>query len=169
MMWKESRVQPEFNNNEPRPPQQDDGDQPERTPETPTDEPKPAPIQDPPAEPGRPPLVVLRGGRDGSHSERVVMNDVVKGRIVNGERKERRGFASMSPEKQREIASKGGRAAHQKGTAHEWTSEEARSAGRKGGQISRGGRGRLVEGSSSETAGDMRPAPDRPEEFTGQS
>lgn len=58
-------------------------------------------------------------------------------------RKERRGFASMSPEKQREIASKGGRAAHQKGTAHEWTSDEARSAGRKGGQISRGGRGRL--------------------------
>ena len=54
----------------------------------------------------------------------------------------------MTPEKQREIASKGGRAAHQKGTAHEWTSEEARSAGRKGGQISRGGRGRLVEGPS---------------------
>ena len=51
----------------------------------------------------------------------------------------------MSPEKQREIASKGGRAAHQKGTAHEWTSEEARSAGRKGGQISRGGRGRLAD------------------------
>ena len=60
-------------------------------------------------------------------------------------RKERRGFASMSPEKQREIASQGGRAAHQKGTAHEWTSDEARSAGRKGGQISRGGRGRLVD------------------------
>ena len=59
------------------------------------------------------------------------------------QRKERRGFASMSPEKQREIASKGGRAAHQKGTAHEWTSEEARTAGRKGGQVSRGGRGRL--------------------------
>jgi hypothetical protein len=50
----------------------------------------------------------------------------------------------MSPEKQREIASKGGRAAHEKGTAHEWTPEEARNAGRKGGQISRGGRGRLV-------------------------
>jgi general stress protein YciG len=60
-------------------------------------------------------------------------------------RKERRGFASMSPEKQREIASKGGRAAHAKGTAHEWTSDEARVAGRKGGQISRGGRGRLSE------------------------
>lgn len=60
-------------------------------------------------------------------------------------RKERRGFASMSAEKQREIASKGGRAAHTKGTAHEWTSEEARAAGRKGGQASRGGRGRLPE------------------------
>ena len=59
------------------------------------------------------------------------------------ERKERRGFASMSPEKQREIASKGGRAAHEKGTAHEWTADETRSAGRKGGQVSRGGRGRL--------------------------
>ena len=63
---------------------------------------------------------------------------------MDGVRKERRGFASMSPEKQREIASKGGRAAHEKGTAHEWTPDEARSAGRKGGQISRGGRGRLV-------------------------
>jgi general stress protein YciG len=73
------------------------------------------------------------------------MNEV-DGRVQSAPRKERRGFASMSPEKQREIASKGGRAAHQKGTAHEWTSEEARSAGRKGGQISRGGRGRLVEG-----------------------
>jgi general stress protein YciG len=51
----------------------------------------------------------------------------------------------MSPEKQREIASKGGRAAHEKGTAHEWTADEARSAGRKGGQVSRGGRGRLIE------------------------
>ncbi len=58
-------------------------------------------------------------------------------------RKERRGFASMSPEKQKEIASKGGRAAHQKGTAHRWSSDEARAAGRKGGLISRGGRGRL--------------------------
>lgn len=45
-----------------------------------------------------------------------------------------RGFASMDPEKQKEIASKGGKAAHQKGTAHEFTSEEAREAGRKGGQ-----------------------------------
>ena len=59
--------------------------------------------------------------------------------------KEDRGFASMDRAKQREIASKGGKAAHQKGTAHEWTSDEARVAGRKGGQISRGGRGRLTE------------------------
>ena len=84
------------------------------------------------------------------------MTDVTKDRtMMNGERKERRGFASMSPEKQREIASKGGRAAHQKGTAHEWTSDEARNAGRKGGQISRGGRGRLVEDRHS-AAGRMR-------------
>jgi len=69
---------------------------------------------------------------------------------VDGTRKERRGFASMSREKQREIASKGGRAAHEKGTAHEWTPDEARAAGRKGGQSSRGGRGRLVPISSQE-------------------
>ena len=50
--------------------------------------------------------------------------------------KEDRGFASMDRGKQREIASKGGRAAHQKRTAHEWTSEEARAAGRKGGVAS---------------------------------
>ena len=62
---------------------------------------------------------------------------------MNETRKERRGFASMSPEKQREIASKGGRAAHQKGTAHEWSSDEARNAGRKGGMASRGGRGKV--------------------------
>src|SRR6266550_3252556 len=46
----------------------------------------------------------------------------------------KRGFASMDPAKQREIASKGGRAAHAKGTAHEFTSDEARTAGRKGGE-----------------------------------
>lgn len=46
----------------------------------------------------------------------------------------KRGFASMDEEKQREIAAKGGRAAHEKGTAHEFTSEEARRAGQKGGE-----------------------------------
>ena len=50
--------------------------------------------------------------------------------------KEDRGFASMDAAKRREIASKGGKAAHAKGTAHEWTPEEAREAGRKGGTLS---------------------------------
>ena len=45
------------------------------------------------------------------------------------------GFASMDPAKQRSIASKGGKAAHEAGTAHEFTSEEARIAGSKGGEI----------------------------------
>lgn len=44
------------------------------------------------------------------------------------------GFASMDPDKQREIASQGGKAAHEKGTAHEFTSEEAKEAGQKGGE-----------------------------------
>jgi general stress protein YciG len=47
--------------------------------------------------------------------------------------KEHRGFASMNKSKQREIASKGGKAAHAKGVAHQWTSAEAIKAGQKGG------------------------------------
>ena len=66
--------------------------------------------------------------------------------------KEDRGFASMDPAKQREIASKGGKAAHQKGTAHEWTSEEARDAGRKGGIASHRRRREQQGGSTSETS-----------------
>src|ERR671912_1850963 len=58
-----------------------------------------------------------QGGRSGSDSPR-----------------QERGFAAMDPKQQREIASEGGRAAHEKGTAHEFTSEEARKAGRKGGE-----------------------------------
>lgn len=45
-----------------------------------------------------------------------------------------RGFAGMDPQRQREIASQGGRAAHQSGNAHEFDSDEAREAGRKGGR-----------------------------------
>jgi uncharacterized protein len=45
----------------------------------------------------------------------------------------RRGFGSMDPARQRKIASQGGKAAHEKGAAHEFTSEEARAAGKKGG------------------------------------
>lgn len=47
------------------------------------------------------------------------------------QRRSLRGFAAMDPQRQREIASLGGRAAHQSGHAHEFTSEEARAAGRK--------------------------------------
>ena len=61
---------------------------------------------------------------------------------MTGGRKLRRGFAAMDKAKQREIASKGGTAAHEKGTAHEWTTSEARAAGRRGGQMSRGGKGK---------------------------
>lgn len=55
----------------------------------------------------------------------------------------------MDRSKQREIASKGGKAAHQKGTAHEWTSEEAREAGRKGGMASHRRKQEQQGGSSS--------------------
>jgi uncharacterized protein len=51
----------------------------------------------------------------------------------NARSKSNRGFASMDPAKQREIASKGGRAAHEKGTAHQFSANEAREAGKKGG------------------------------------
>ena len=54
----------------------------------------------------------------------------------NSERpKSNRGFASMDLERQREIASKGGKAAHAQGRAHEFTADEARAAGRKGGEV----------------------------------
>lgn len=68
--------------------------------------------------------------------------------------KAQRGFASMSKARQREIASMGGKAAHERGTAHEWTADEARKAGAKGGQISRGGRGRLPVAPVEERAGE---------------
>jgi hypothetical protein len=66
-----------------------------------------------------------------------------------------RGFASMDPARQREIASQGGKAAHAKGTAHEFTSEEARRAGsmshgnRQSAQASSGGAARSSTKSSS--------------------
>jgi general stress protein YciG len=67
------------------------------------------------------------GGRRNDQS--VLVNEEIMGI-------EDRGFASMDRTKQREIARKGGRAAHLRGTAHEWSSEEAREAGRKGGRAS---------------------------------
>ncbi len=68
--------------------------------------------------------------------------------------KSNRGFASMDPQRQRAIASEGGRAAHEKGTAHEFTSEEAREAGRKGGQArSESNRARASASASSNKSG----------------
>ena len=49
--------------------------------------------------------------------------------------KSKRGFASMDRARQREIAAKGGRAAHAKGTAHVWSADEARAAGKRGGEV----------------------------------
>jgi general stress protein YciG len=65
--------------------------------------------------------------------ERDVSSETGRG-TTGGGRRSNRGFASMDRSKQREIASKGGKAAHAKGTAHEFDSDEAREAGRKGGQ-----------------------------------
>ena len=68
--------------------------------------------------------------------------------------KSNRGFASMDPQRQREIASEGGRAAHEKGTAHEFTSEEAREAGRKGGMArSANRRNAMAQNSGSSSGG----------------
>lgn len=64
------------------------------------------------------------------------------------EEKKKRGFAAMDPKKVAEIASKGGKAAHAAGTAHQFTSEEAREAGKKGGSAAHVRRGR---GPHSET------------------
>ena len=70
--------------------------------------------------------VVVEGGR--SAGERSASTR------AKGNGTSHRGFAAMDQQKQREIASKGGRAAHVKGTAHQWSSDEARAAGRKGGE-----------------------------------
>src|SRR5439155_19331846 len=85
--------------------------------------------------------------------------------------KEDRGFASMDRNKQRQIASKGGKAAQQKGTAHEWTSEEAREAGRMGGMASH--RRKQEQGSAPEAntaesnAGNESEMESNPEEMIG--
>jgi general stress protein YciG len=68
-----------------------------------------------------------------------------------GQPRRGRGFAGMDAERQRQISAEGGRAAHRKGTAHEFDSEEAREAGRKGGQASGGSRRR--RSSTSDNSG----------------
>jgi general stress protein YciG len=73
----------------------------------------------------------------------------------------------MDPQKQREIASKGGKAAHQKGTAHEFTSEEARIAGRKGGAASRAKRSAPSESNGGTQPGNQREETAQPESEGG--
>ncbi len=76
---------------------------------------------------------------------------------MGGKGSGRKGFGSMSKERQREIASKGGIAAHQKGTAPKWTggpNGTARAAGRKGGLAKHGYRGSIVEQTNVADFGD---------------
>lgn len=74
-----------------------------------------------------------------------------------------KGFASMPLVKRREIASKGGKAAHAQGTAHVWDAEEARAAGIKGGKVSRGERGKLRdEAAATEGSRDAETPPPEP-------
>jgi general stress protein YciG len=68
--------------------------------------------------------------------------------MAEEKQKRKMGFACMPQGKRAEIARKGGKAAHAQGKAHEWTSEEAAEAGRLGGTISRGGRGKLIQTAS---------------------
>ena len=80
-----------------------------------------------------------------------------------------RGFAGMDPERQRQISSQGGKAAHQKGTAHEFDSNEAREAGRKGGMVS-GGRRRAREQANQQSRREPeRENPERESESENES
>ncbi|MGO8993169.1 MAG: KGG domain-containing protein [Polyangiaceae bacterium] len=92
-------------------------------------------------------------------------SDAPKANEGEGESTKRpRGFAAMSPEQQREIAQRGGKAAHERGTAHEFSPDEAREAGRRGGlavardreYMSKIGR----EGARKSAAVRKRPGPD---------
>jgi len=68
---------------------------------------------------------------------------------MTDEKKKPRGFAAISPERRREISSKGGKSAHAKGTAHQFTTEEAKIAGAKGGVAPHASRGRASKGETS--------------------
>lgn len=84
-------------------------------------------------------------------------------------RRSERGFAAMDPVQQRQIAAEGGRAAHLKGTAHEFTSEEAREAGRKGGEktaLSRAGAAQAASGNPGRSGG-TGARPGRPDAGVG--
>lgn len=81
--------------------------------------------------------------------EGIAMRNETNNKTKHQNNNAKKGFASMDEEKQREIASKGGKAAHEKGTAHEYNSEEAREAGSKGGKATNE-RGKSHEDTSHE-------------------
>lgn len=109
-----------------------------------------------------------RGVSEGDREhQRAVSSESGRGSQSATSRRSNRGFASMDRSKQKEIASKGGKAAHAKGTAHEFDAGEAREAGRKGGQaVSRnrehmamiGRRGGEARGNSRARAGSQKDA-----------
>ena len=84
--------------------------------------------------PNRPGIDDRDDGAVDRERQRDMSDETERDSQSSGGRRSNRGFASMDRGKQREIASKGGKAAHAKGTAHEFDSDEARNAGRKGGQ-----------------------------------
>lgn len=95
-----------------------------------------------------------KGGKQGTHggsSQAASGGSSQSASKGAGQGTKNRGFASMDPARQREIASEGGKAAHQKGTAHEFTSDEARRAG----SMSHGNRQSADSGSRSTAAGNV--------------
>jgi general stress protein YciG len=76
----------------------------------------------------------------------------------SGRPRQHRGFAAMDPEKQRAIAAKGGRASHEKGTANEWDTEQAREAGRRGAR--KANATRLARRQAETTGRPVTPDPD---------
>jgi len=86
-----------------------------------------------PNRPGNDDRNAVTGQRDTSNDSARQNGSQNGGGSGSARTRSNRGFASMDRDKQKEIASKGGRAAHAKGTAHEFDSGEAREAGRKGG------------------------------------
>jgi len=89
----------------------------------------------------------------------------------SGSKQSARGFASMDPQRQREIASEGGRAAHQKGTAHEFTSEEARRAGsmshKNDGNRQSGSRGNASRSEQPASQGQQEVGKDYQQDYQG--
>lgn len=95
------------------------------------------------------------------------LDNRLENETTTGRKTANRGFAAMDREKQKRIASEGGRAAHRQGVAHEWSRDEARQAGRKGGQMVSRNREHMSEigrkGGQSSGQRRQRSSPDRSE------